>query len=126
MTRESLANIGVSRRMIPITGPLRTLLQTRMNALGIGSYRALAQRTGGDVSHGSVHRIMAGQQTSVRPRTLAVLAHALGTAPADLLAAAGVERSPWTLPEAFDGVDVMVRPTVERALAQLLEAGGIL
>ncbi len=102
------------------------LLQTRMNALGIRGYRALAQRTNGGVSHGSVHRILAGQQASVRPSTLAVLAVALGSAPADFMAAAGVERLPWTLPEAFDGVNVMVRPAVERALAQLLAAGGIL
>jgi DNA-binding Xre family transcriptional regulator len=97
-----------------------------MDALGIRGYRALAQRTSGGLSHGSVHRIMTGRQTSIRPHTLEALAVALGSATADLLAAAGVDRSPWTLPEAFDGVNVTVRPAVERALAQLLEAGGIL
>ena len=121
-----MAQIGVSRRLIPNTGSLRTLLRTRMDVLGISSYRALAERTRGRVSHGSVHRILAGQQASVRPRTLAVLAEALGSAPTELLAAAGVQRSPWTLPEAFDRVDITIRPCVERALAQLLEASGIL
>lgn len=126
MTRDSSADIGVSRRLIPINAALRALLRTRMDDLQVRGYRALAGRTGGRVSRGSVHRILVGQQSSIRPGTLTALAEALDLAAADLAAAAQTQRSPWTLPEAFDGVAVELRPAIEHALAKLLEAGGVL
>jgi hypothetical protein len=126
VTQDSSGDIGVSRRLIPINGALRALLRARMDALDIHTYRQLADLSGGGVSHGSVHRILAGQQSSMRPATLMTLADILDVAPAELLAAAGRQHGPWTLPEAFDTVALGVRPVMERALASLLRAGGIL
>ena len=112
--------------LVTVTSAMRALIRARMDALGVYAYRELAERTGGQISHMSIHRIMTAQQTRCRARTLHVLAEALGMTHEELLAASGTDAAPWLLPETFDRVPASLRPAIERALQRLMELGGLL
>ena len=124
MTPDELERPGVSRQTVPLTPALRALIGRRMDDLDLRGARALAARTGGEVSYGSVHRILHGQQARLRMPTVRALAEALEVPPADLLAAAYAEHGPWVMPPEFDAVPTALRDRLQQILYQLLTVGG--
>lgn len=123
-TPDDSRDVGPSRQMIAVTPALVQLVSDRMAALGIRTTRDLAWRSGGELSHETVYRLLGNRLSRVRAKTLTALAGALDIDIEQLLAAAGFKNPPWVLPPEFDVVPVAVRPDLERALRTLLEAGG--
>lgn len=115
-------------RLYPMTLSLRMRIIELVDQRGIKGYRALSDRTGGDISHETVRRILTGQVTRVRHDTLAALADAL-QAPLDELldSSLGPERDiPWRPRAEFDELPVTMRPGIERALLALFRETRIL
>lgn len=129
MTESNPGDPGVSRiRLYPMTSALRTHIAELVDESGIKGYRALSDRTGGDISHETARRILTGQVLHVRYDTLVALADALRAPIAALIGMSlGAEgASPWTLGAAFDDMPQDKRPSTERAFLALLRGLDIL
>ena len=129
MTESNLDEAGVSRiRLYPMTPGLRMRISELVDEKGIRGYRALSDRTGGEISHETVRRILTGQVLHIRYDTLVALADALQEPIAEFIAMSlGVDRAgPWTLGTAFDDMPYDKRPGTERALLALLRGLDIL
>jgi DNA-binding Xre family transcriptional regulator len=119
----------VSRiRLYPMTPALRTYLTELVDDRGIKGYRALSDRTGGEISHETVRRILTGQVLRIRYDTLVALADALHAPIAELIGMSlGADTAgPWILGAAFDDMPHDKRPSTERALLALLRGLDIL
>jgi len=129
VTQSNSGDPGVSRiRLYPLTPALRTRIGELVDERGIKGYRALSDRTGGEVSHEAVRRILTGQVMRVRYDTLIALADALQTSLEELLdSSLGADRDmPWRPRPEFDELPVAMRPGIERALLALFRESRIL
>lgn len=115
-------------RLYPMTPALRTRISELVDELGIKGYRALSDRTGGDISHETTRRILTGQVLHVRFDTLNTLADALEVEFEEFLAASlGVDATtPWRPRPEFDDLPMDMRPGIEKALLALFRETRIL
>ena len=105
-----------------MTPTLRLRIRELVDERGIKGYRALSDRTGGEISHETVRRILAGKALSVRYATLIALADALQTTIEDFLdSSLGTDRGkPWRPRAEFDDLPDDLRPGLERGLLAFL------
>jgi hypothetical protein len=99
VTESNPGDPGVSRiRLYPVTSALRSRIAELFDESGIKGYRALSDRTGGDISHETARRILTGQVLHIRYDTLVALADALHAPIAELIGMSlGAESAgPWT------------------------------
>jgi DNA-binding Xre family transcriptional regulator len=118
----------VGTGLYPNTAPLRDTVRALMDARGLINAGALANASRGGLSRQVADRFLTGQTRALQRRTLEAVADALGARVEDLIRLTGhpVGCGPWVWPSEFDDVPEPVRRGVQRAVAAMLRASGVL
>ena len=109
------------RQSYQVTAALRQFIMQSMDENDLNS-REVAERSGGAISHSTVHALVKGSRLTVQYGSLQGLARALRIEVVALVQMTETY-SPWTMPPEFDKVPPELRRRVERALRYLLSVG---
>lgn len=114
------------RLLLPNTPELRSLVHTLMDEYDCRDARAVSQRTGGNVSHQTIHEMLRGNTSVVQMRTLTELATAFRVDVNEFIRSTEGQSPPWRMPRRFDVVPIHLRLQIERLLSSLLTTTGVI